>query len=102
MDRPCSPDAVVSQWVSKWGLNLLQGREHEWLFASSEGQMQVAQGCSARRVVIVSFNRGHQYGSLKAVQAELSPMVSQLAPLAARSLEGAIPFMTTQEGIGSR
>ena len=64
--------------------------------------MQVAQGCSARRVIIVSFNRSHAYGSLKAVQTELSPMVSKLAPLAARTLEGAIPFMTTQEGIGSR
>lgn len=81
---------------------MLQGREHEWLFASPEGQVQVAQGCSARRVIIVSFSRGHDYGSLKAVQTELSPLVSQLAPLAARSMEGAIPFMTTQEGIGSR
>ena len=62
----------------------------------------MAQGCSAKRVIIVSFNRAHQYGSLKAVQAELSPMVSELAPKAARLMEGAIPFMTTQEGIGSR
>ena len=62
----------------------------------------MAQGCSAKRVIIISFNRAHQYGSLKAVQAELSPMVSELAPEAARLMEGAIPFMTTQEGIGSR
>ena len=62
----------------------------------------MAQGCSAKRVIIISFNRSHQYGSLKAVQAELSPLVTELAPEAARVVEGAIPFMTTQEGIGSR
>ena len=80
----------------------MQGREHEWLFASPEGQRQVAQGCSARRVIVVSLNRGHTFGSLKAVQAELSPLVVDLAPIGSRQLEAAIPFMTTQEGIGSR
>lgn len=82
--------------------NTMQGREHEWLFASAEGQGQVAQGCSAKRVIVVSLNRGHTFGSLKAVQGELSPLVMDLAPIASRQLEAAIPFMTTQEGIGSR
>jgi len=62
----------------------------------------VAQGCSAKRVVLVSLNRGHTFGSMKAVQGELSPLVMDLAPIASRQLEAAIPFMTTQEGIGSR
>ncbi|DBB00024.1 TPA: hypothetical protein ACH3X1_013883 [Trebouxia sp. C0004] len=79
-----------------------QGREHEWLFSSPEGQGQVAQGCSAKRVILVSLNRGHTFGSMKAVQGELSPLVMDLAPIASRQLEAAIPFMTTQEGIGSR
>jgi len=39
---------------------------------------------------------------MKAVQGELSPLVMDLAPIASRQLEAAIPFMTTQEGIGSR
>lgn len=80
----------------------VQGREREWLFASPEGQWQVAQGCSAKRVIVVSLNRGHIFDSLEAVQNELSPLVVDLAPIASRQLEGAIPFMTTQEGIGSR
>lgn len=80
----------------------VQGREHEWLFASREGQWQVALGCSAKRVIVVSLTRGHTFDSLKAVQSELSPLVVDLAPIASRQLEGAIPFMTTQEGIGSR
>lgn len=81
---------------------MVQGREHEWLFASPEGQGQVAQGCSAKRVIVVSLNRGHEFGSLKAVQAELSPLMMDLAPITSRQLEAAIPFMTTQEGIGNR
>ena len=80
----------------------LQEREHEWLFVSPEGQGQVAQGCSAKRVVIVSLNRGHDFGSLKAVQEELSPLVLALSPIGSRQSKGTIPFMTTQEGIGSR
>ncbi|KAL3138414.1 hypothetical protein ABBQ32_006209 [Trebouxia sp. C0010 RCD-2024] len=79
-----------------------QGREHEWLFTSPEGQGQVAQGCCARRVIVVFLNRGHVFSSLKAVQAELSPLVVDLAPKPSRHLEAAIPFMTTQEGIGNR
>jgi len=62
----------------------------------------VAQGCSAKRVVLVSLNRGHTFGGMKAVQGELSPLVMDLAPIVSRHLEAAIPFMTTQEGIGSR
>jgi len=62
----------------------------------------VAQGCSAKRVILVSLNRGHIFGGMKAVQGELSPLVMDLAPIASRQLEAAIPFMTTQEGIGSR
>lgn len=50
----------------------------------------------------MSLNRGHTFGSMKAVQGELSPLVMDLAPIASRQLEAAIPFMTTQEGIGSR
>ena len=72
------------------------------MFASPEGQQQVAQGCAAKRVILVSLNRGHTFGSLKDVQAELSPLVVGLAPTASRHKEAAIPFMTTQEGIGSR
>lgn len=99
----CHQNSCVSCYnYSSINVVSVQGREHEWLFASPEGQAQVAQGCSAKRVIVVSLNRGHFFGSLKEVQAELSPLVMDLAPIASRQLEGAIPFMTTQEGIGSR
>ena len=80
----------------------LQGRESEWLFASEEGQWQVAGQCGCRRVILVSLSRGHTFGPTAAVQAELSPLVEPLAPVDLRGVPGAIPIMTTQEGVGSR
>ena len=53
----------------------MQGRDAEWLFGSEEGQWEVAQMCSARRVILVSLARGHAFGTSAAVQAELSPLV---------------------------
>lgn len=79
-----------------------QGREHEWLFASEEGQRQLAAGCASRRVIIVSLARGQQYGDLAALQAELSPLVLPLAPAVSRALPKSVPFMTAGEGIGRR
>lgn len=40
-----------------------QGREHEWLFSSPEGQGQVAQGCSAKRVILAE----HPWADRKSV-----------------------------------
>ena len=39
---------------------------------------------------------------LQVVQSELSPLVLPLVPEAAREAAHAIPFMTSQEGLGSR
>ncbi len=47
---------------------VVQGREHEWLFASEEGQKQVAAGCASRRVIIVSLGRSQHFGDLAALQ----------------------------------
>ena len=47
----------------------LQGREHEWMFASEEGQAQVAASCRSRRAILVSMRRGQQYGDISALKA---------------------------------
>ena len=80
----------------------LQGRESEWLFASEEGQGQVAGQCSCRRLILVALGRGHHFSTSAAVQSELSPLVEPLAPLEVRGVAGVIPIMTTQEGVGRR
>ncbi len=43
----------------------VQGREHDWLFGSEEGQWQVAEQCRAARLILLSLNRGHHFASLK-------------------------------------
>jgi len=50
-----------------------QGREHEWMFASEEGQAQVAASCRSRRTVLVSMRRGQQYGDVDALKACSQP-----------------------------
>ncbi len=50
----------------------------------------------------MALGRGHHFGSSAAVQSELSLLVQPLAPVAVRGVAGAIPIMTTQEGVGRR
>lgn len=50
----------------------------------------------------MALGRGHAFGSAKAVQSELSPIVLPLVPAAARANEKAIPFMTAADGVGKR
>lgn len=79
-----------------------QGREHEWLFAAEEGQWQLVETATTERLILVKLNRGHTFGTSADVQAELSPLVLQLAPLTCRDGKIPIPFMTTGDGIGKR
>lgn len=79
-----------------------QGREHEWLFASEEGQWQLVEQASAARLILVTLNRGHRFGSSEEVQSELSPLVEGLAPLSCRRERRVIPYLTTNDGIGKR
>lgn len=53
----------------------MQGREHEWLFATAEGQWAVAADCMSKRVILVVLNRGHTFKGTAAVNKELSPLV---------------------------
>lgn len=57
-----------------------QGRESDWLYGSAEGRVQLASSANFRRLVIVSMHRDQEYQDMQAIQAELSPMVMELAP----------------------
>ncbi len=61
---------------------LVQGREHEWLFSSAEGQQQLAAGCASRRVVVVSLGRGHTFPPLPALQVPIRSPVSGMGACA--------------------
>eukprot|EP00668_Euglena_longa_P029498 GGOE01036849.1.p1 GENE.GGOE01036849.1~~GGOE01036849.1.p1 ORF type:complete len:421 (-),score=97.91 GGOE01036849.1:111-1373(-) len=76
-----------------------QGKEHEWMFATEEGQWQLYVSASATRLIIVALNRGHHFGNLQSVQQELGPHVLKLA---GRDVQAKVPFMTVASGIGKR
>mmetsp|Transcript_1915 Transcript_1915/g.4362 ORF Transcript_1915/g.4362 Transcript_1915/m.4362 type:complete len:737 (+) Transcript_1915:294-2504(+) len=77
-----------------------QGREHEWTFASEEGQLQVASSNGIARLIVISLGRNHTFESIEAVQAELSPSMSQLYP---EGLEDAkVPYVTLGPDLGTR
>ncbi|GBG81413.1 hypothetical protein CBR_g32089 [Chara braunii] len=79
-----------------------QGREHEWLFSSEEGQWQLVERAGAARLILVVLNRGHKFGASSEVQAELSPLVIGVAPADCRDGHVAIPYVTTDDGVGRR
>jgi precorrin-6B methylase 2 len=80
-----------------------QGREHEWLFGSDPGRLHLASSCGVRRLVVISLGRGCAFGSSEAVQSELSPLVLPLLPAASRAApRGAVPILSTAEGLGER
>ncbi|GBG27793.1 Methyltransferase-like protein 13 [Hondaea fermentalgiana] len=78
-----------------------QGREHEWTFASAEGQMQVAKSNGIGRLIVVSLGRSHSFASIEAVQTELSPSMTQLYP---SDLDATtkVPYMTLGPDLGTR
>ncbi|QDZ21007.1 methyltransferase [Chloropicon primus] len=79
-----------------------QGREHEWLFSSGEGQKELLSGCGVLRLIIVSLERGQPYGTMEEIQAELSPWVTELAQATCRDGKVKVPYLTIQEGLGQR
>ncbi|KAF0720613.1 Aste57867_170 [Aphanomyces stellatus] len=78
-----------------------QGREHEYLFATEEGAMELASGAGFSRFLIVSLGRTHTFESLEAVQLELNAKVMELIPDSLNKGEK-IPYMTVEEGLGER
>jgi spermidine synthase/SAM-dependent methyltransferase len=79
------------------------GREHEWMFASDEGQMQLAESAGFARFINVRMNRGHTYESLESVQKELSPYITKIAPPEEDlGSNNRIPFVTISEDVGFR
>ncbi|KAK9804631.1 hypothetical protein WJX73_001334 [Symbiochloris irregularis] len=100
MDMPAQHAATASRECCVFLIP--QGREGDWLFTDPNGQFQVAKQCGARRVILVAFNRGHEFGTKEAVTAELSKLVRPLMPESVRDLPGAVPFTTTEQDIGAR
>ncbi|XP_028666551.1 eEF1A lysine and N-terminal methyltransferase [Erpetoichthys calabaricus] len=78
-----------------------QGRETDWLFGTAEGRSQLAHTANFRRLLIVALHRGQDYGDMRAVQAELSAKVMELAPPGLPSTQQ-VPFLSDGGDLGSR
>ncbi|XP_033821638.1 eEF1A lysine and N-terminal methyltransferase isoform X1 [Periophthalmus magnuspinnatus] len=78
-----------------------QGSETAWLYSSAEGHKQLAASANFRRLVIVAMHRNQDYANMEAVQAELSPMVMDLAP-PAMPHNHQVPFLSATGDLGWR
>ncbi|XP_042562006.1 eEF1A lysine and N-terminal methyltransferase [Clupea harengus] len=78
-----------------------QGRESDWLYGSAEGRVQLASSANFRRLVIVSMHRDQEYQDMQAIQAELSPMVMELAPPGMPANQQ-VPFLSVGGDLGWR
>ncbi|CAN7993928.1 unnamed protein product [Ixodes hexagonus] len=96
-DRPSASAAALKFAI----LIVPQGRETEWLFGNVEGRKQLAESCSAERLVVVHLSRGHSYSGLEQVKAELSQKVMELAP-ASHTAGKQVPFLSTSDDVGHR
>ena len=79
-----------------------QGREVEFLFNTTEGQMDLAGQAGFARFIVVAMERGHDFsGGLDQVKRELDPYMSKLAPPSNSPFQ--IPYLTTgTDSLGSR
>jgi hypothetical protein len=66
------------------------GREAEWMFASEEGQLELAKQAGMGRLILVRRNRGHEFGSEDDVREEVAAAVMDAAP---HGLEGQLAWL---------
>ncbi|XP_026881821.2 eEF1A lysine and N-terminal methyltransferase [Electrophorus electricus] len=78
-----------------------QGHESDWLYGSAEGRAQLASGAKFRRLIVVAMHRDQEYADMAAVQAELSPMVMELAPPGMPPNQQ-VPFLSVGGDLGWR
>ncbi|XP_060934344.1 eEF1A lysine and N-terminal methyltransferase [Limanda limanda] len=99
--QDCPPGAKV-QRSNHFAIFIVpQGSETAWLYCSSEGQKQLAASANFRRLVIVAMHRNQEYTDMQAVQAELSPMVMDLAPPGMPANQQ-VPFLSVGGDLGWR
>ena len=82
-----------------------RGREVEFLFNTTEGQMDLARQASFARFIIVAMERGHDFsGGLEQVKLELDPYMSKLSPpTPVNQSPYQIPYLTTgTDSLGHR
>ncbi|CAD7000074.1 unnamed protein product [Ceratitis capitata] len=76
-----------------------QGREIEWLFATTKGREKLQSSAKYQRLAVVTLHRDQTYLSLDSVRAELADSIKCLAPI---GLTEQIPFLSIAADVGKR
>jgi len=82
-----------------------RGREVEFLFNTTEGQMDLAKQAGFARLIVVAMERGHDFsGGLDQVKSELDSYMTKLAPpTGTGGASASIPYLTTgTDSLGHR
>jgi SAM-dependent methyltransferase len=88
LDHTVSASATLSMAV----FMVPVGRESDYQFTTAEGLADIAAQANCKRLLAVCCNRPHIYPEMKALQAELNPIVLSLKPRF-MSAEETIPYM---------
>ena len=79
-----------------------EGREVEWLFATSKGRIELTKQSGFERLIVVHLNRNHKFLNMDQIKSELSPKILQLLPASMINADSQIPFLTIGDDVGKR
>ncbi|KAL6107488.1 mettl13 [Pungitius sinensis] len=99
--QDCPPGAKVPRSNHFAIFIVPQGSDTAWLYSAAEGRRQLAASANFRRLVVVAMHRNQEYEDMQAVQAELSPMVMDLAPPGMPANQQ-VPFLSVGGDLGWR
>ncbi|OTF77963.1 Nup188-like protein [Euroglyphus maynei] len=76
-----------------------QGREHEWLFSTGKGRMELLSQCRCDRLAVVFLSRKHHYENMENIKNELANQLQGFFPHSSEK----ILFLSIGDGdIGER
>ncbi|KAM8874785.1 eEF1A lysine and N-terminal methyltransferase [Spinachia spinachia] len=99
--QDCPPGAKVPRSNHFAIFVVPQGSDTAWLYSADEGRRQLAASANFRRLVVAAMHRNQEYEDMQAVQAELSPMVMELAPPGMPANQQ-VPFLSVGGDLGWR
>ncbi|XP_037326341.2 eEF1A lysine and N-terminal methyltransferase isoform X2 [Pungitius pungitius] len=99
--QDCPPGAKVPRSNHFAIFIVPQGSDTAWLYSAAEGRRQLAASANFRRLVVAAMHRNQEYEDMQAVQAELSPMVMDLAPPGMPANQQ-VPFLSVGGDLGWR
>ncbi|XP_064535477.1 eEF1A lysine and N-terminal methyltransferase homolog [Drosophila montana] len=93
-------DQMPSRGLGKYAAFIVpQGRETEWLFATTAGRKKLQASAKFQRLAVVTLHRDQVYSTLEEVKSELAYSITNLAPA---GLKEQIPYLSLGSEVGKR